>query len=523
MATANATCPTQRGESFRSEWLMAGIIVLWAMLMYPLIVRTGSVIVDGFQSLGAVAGASSPGALRWPMLGGFLGYDQTWGFHWIGWPLLRSLLLPVLPWSPTIDLGICCIIWGGMAWVLFRMVRRYEGQLAALSVAITALIAPGFLVAAQSYRPEILTAFALVMALSFWKQSSPFKRCLCFLLCLVLPTLHPLGLVVPAAWCGFDFLVGWKREGFIRAFRFATIRAFPLLLGCGLLVSWFVIRPLAWTQFKMNLESQRMMIDGLGTGYATFFRWGLGSLGSLPLIVLLATSAVFGLWRIALSFRSSEADKTDAVVLAAVGVLVALGFNILAKNPNSLHLVAILPLAAWLFASAIRTVSPRLSGISFLVPLGFAWCVFLALPIKQVVSLLKHRGVGYRDELTAGLKSLPKARRVLIPVAMWEAAASVPDSATSYRFSTFPNLMSNAQRADYERMLMAEMLPGDLLVWDALQDYGGIFNFVTSTALRHQVIRPMDDGAAWERLPDLLLQTVYTKSQTAVFEVYRKR
>lgn len=502
---------------------MAGIIALWAMLIYPLIVRTGSVIVDGFQSLGAVAGASSPGALRWPMLGGFLGYDQTWGFHWIGWPLLRSLLLPVLPWSPMIDLGICCLIWGGMAWVLFRMVGKNEGKLAAICVAITALVAPGFLVAAQSYRPEILTAFALVLALSLWNQSSPHKRILCFLLCAILPTLHPLGLVVPGTWCGFDFLVGWKRNGFVRSFRSVTSRAFPLLLGCGLLVSWFVSRPLAWTQFKLNLESQRMMIEGLGTGYATFFRWGLGSLGSLPLIVLLGTSAVFGLWQITRSFRSSESVETDSIVLAAVGVVVALGFNVLAKNPNSLHVVAILPLAAWLFVSSVRTASSRLSRISFLVPLGFAWCVFLALPIKQSVSLMKNRGNGYRDELKAGLKSLPEARRVLIPVAMWEAAVSMPDSATSYRFSTFPNLMPNAQRAEYERMLMAEMLPGDLIVWDAAQDYGGIFNFVTSTALRHQLIRPMDDSAAWERLPDLMLQTVYSKSQTAVFEVYRKR
>jgi hypothetical protein len=66
-------------------------------------------------------------------------------------------------------------------------------------------------------------------------------------------------------------------------------------------------------------------------------------------------------------------------------------------------------------------------------------------------------------------------------------------------------------------------LPGDLLLWDPLQDEAGIFNFVEATALKHQLIRPMDDPTVWERLADQQVAITYSKGQPNCFELYRKR
>lgn len=500
------------------------VYLLITILLFFVSRGTGSVIVDGFQSLGAVAGASGPGSLRWPMVGSFMGYDQTWGFHWVGWPWLRSLLIPLVSWSPQVDLGLCFLIWGATAWVLSRFVEKTEGSRVATMVGITTLVSPGFLVAAQSYRPEIPTALALVLTLSVWNSCSLAKGACRFLLCVLLPTLHPLGLVVPAAWSGFEFIAEWRQSGVMHAFQVAAVRILPLLVGSGIVVAWFASQPLAWAQFKLNLESQRMLIDGLGTGYGTFFRWGIGSLGAVPLIVLLAGSMSFGVWRVLNLLRTSERGPIEPIDLAAIGLIAALVFNIAAKNPNILHVVAVLPFAAWLFASANRFAWRLLSDREPWIPLALGWCLFLALPFKQGISLIQHQGIGYRAQLEKGLKEFPESRRILIPVAMWEAAAMTPaGSKTDYRFSTFPNLLPVAKRIEYEHDLLQEMLPGDLLVWDNLQDQGGIFNFVTTTALRHQLIRPPDDPAGWEQLPDLCLRTTYSKSQPVIFQVYRKR
>lgn len=504
--------------------LPIGLVLLAISAMLAVIAfGTGSVIVDGFQSLGAVVGSSQAGILRWPMLSNFLGYEHVWGFHWIGWPWLRSLLVPMLPWSPKLDLGICGTLWGLTAWRISCLAEEQDDRIGGIGAGLGAVLAPGFLVAAQSYRPEIPTALALVMAVSVWDATSRSGRLLRFVICMILPALHPLGLVVPGSWCLFDLLRNLREFG-PRAFLSVVPKSIPLLIGAGLMVAWMAFQPEALIQFKLNLKSQRMLIDGLGTGYSTFFRWGLGSIGALPLMVLLAGAVTRGAWLVIQSLRGDDRSKTEPLVLAGVGMITALAFNIAAKNPNVLHLVAILPLAAWLFISQIRLVR-RCFGIKVYGAVVMASLVlFSALSLKQGWKLIRNPGAGFRASLSNALESLPETRKILIPVAMWEAAIESPRRpGTEFQFSTFPNLLPNADRVTYEELVMCETRTGDLLIWDPLQDEGGIFNFVTATALKHQVLRPPDDPDGWERLADLRIPVNYSQGQPARFELYRRR
>lgn len=485
--------------------------------------QTGSVVVDSFQSLGAVAGAAGPGRLRWPFMGDFMGYDQTWGFHWFGWPFVRSLLLPVLPWRPMTDFALACLIWGGAAWLIARLAERLRQDSSGIWVGLLSVSAPGFMASLQSYRPEILTALVLVVALVTWEEKGRKEAVWRSVALILLPMLHPLGSVVPGCWLATTALLDWRRYRWKAAAIRTLPRAMALGLGVLLLLAWYGFQPTAWAQFQLNVRCQRLLVEGLGAGWLTFFKWGLGGISSIFLLSLFIPASLWGLRCVAGGLSPSLTSNRRLELLASIGVLVTLAFNIAAKNPNMLHLVAVMPMAAWLCQGFVHWVAgamPRRLGQFGLPALLLLFWVY---PLRQGLSCLRHQGVGYRDELADVLDGLPDSKRILIPVALWEAALSRPSSATEYRFSTFPNLLTQVERAEFERSLVDQLQVGDLLIWDPLQDDGGIFNFVTATALKHQVLRPPDDPEHWERLEDRTLKVTYSRGQPSSFQVYRRK
>jgi len=506
-----------------SAWFMA-LAVVWALVMSQLALRTGGVIVDSFQSIGPVAGAAGPGRLRWPMLGSFLGYDQVWGFHWIGWPLLRSLLLPVLPWHPAFDLALLCVIWAIAAVVVFRLAARQGDRAVGWAAGLVTMAAPGLLVVLPSYRPEIPTALLLVLLLAAWGKSSWRARFSQFVLLVALPLTHPLGLVVPGVWCLVAGYGDWKSGGFREALRHSWPRGLAIGIGVVLFATWYGLQPQALAQFRLNVATQRMLVEGLGAGYLTLFRWGLGGVSTIPLLALLIPAIGWGATMAIRVLTAPGKSPLDPRVLAGTGVIAAFAFNWVARNPNALHLTAILPLAAWLFCDAAGHLRRSRLAWSFWPGLAASLVVFALFPVRQAVLLMQHRGLSYRSEVADILEHLPPARRMLIPVSFWEAAQQQrPLTGIDYRFSTFPNILPRKERTDYETSLLAETRAGDLLVWDPVQDEAGIFNFVTATALKHQLIRPHDNPAEWERLPDASVPVTYSRGQTAFFEIYRRR
>ncbi len=510
---------TTRNESI----CCTAVAVLWILITVILVNCAGAIIVDGFQSLGGIANSSRPGDLHWPMMGSFMGYDHAWGFHWPGWPLLRSLLLPLLPWNPLIELSLLSMIWAATAWIGMCLVDRKSESRMKFWVALLTLTAPGFLVAAQSYRPEIVTAFGLVVALRYWRSCEKMAKVWRVAALIFLPLLHPLGLIVPVAWCGWELLWNIREHRLVKALLELTRKAWPIGLGVIALTSWFALQPEAWAQFQMNVESQRLLVAGMGTGWRTFFVWGLGSKSALPLVALLLGALVISVL-LPLRFFKNRQDSCNSIqCYAAVGLWTAVLFNIAAKNPNSLHLVAVIPLAVLLFVEGIAQIVKVMIPIGVRLAMAATLLVFLAYPIKLSYSFYRNNGQSYRGALVQLLAQLPDARKVLIPVAFWEAAQLKGRSnQTIYQFSTFPNILKQTERARYEGGVIAELQQGDLLIWDPLQEQGGVFNFVETTALRHQLIHPQG-AAQWERLADLNVPVRYSRNQSVCFEVYRKR
>lgn len=513
----STTAGSQPGwKALLGLWLLCSVLGLIAY-------KTGSVVVDSFQSLGAVAGAAGPGRLRWPLLGGFMGYDQTWGFHWFGWPFLRSLLLPLLPWRPPTDFALACLIWAVAAWLMARFAERLRQDGSGLWAGLFAVSAPGFMGSIQSYRPEILTALVLVVVLVNWDGKGRYAAAWRAAGLILLPMLHPLGSIVPGCWLAATLLLDGRQSGWRTAIARNLPQVFALGTGALLLVAWYGLQPAAWAQFQLNVRCQRLLMEGLGAGWLTFFRWGLGGLSSIFLLSLLVPACLWALRSVMGGFSPALSAGRRLELLASIGVLVTVAFNIAAKNPNMLHLIAVMPLAGWLCQRFFQAVSGRLPIWAGRACLSAVLMFFWIYPLRQGLSCLRHRGIGYRDQLADVVSGLPPAKRVFIPVALWEAVITDPKPGTDYRFSTFPNLLTRTERSDFERPLVALAQSGDLMVWDALQDHGGIFNFVTATALKHELLRPPDDPEHWERLEDRNLAVTYSRGQPSTFEVYRRR
>lgn len=521
--------PSSSGSSEGSRFriavpaLLAAACIIWSVVLWQLVLRTGGIIVDGVQSIGAVAGAEGPGKLRWPFLGSFLGYDQTWGFHWFGWPWLRSLLLPVLEWSPRNDLALISCLWALAAWCLFRMIARTSNVREAAAAGLFALCGPGLVVVIASYRPEVPTALGLVLLADAWSRESAWARARKLALLAILPSLHPLGFVVPLAWLGASAYLDWRGAGRAAALRRLWPGAAALAIGVAGFFCWYAMQPPAWEQFRTNVVSQRMLVEGLNAGYLTLFRWGLSGMGAIPLLALLvpavASSIVIGIS----CLRDPSNWNNKPLMLAAVAVAAGFLFNLVTRNPNPHHFTAVMPFAAWLLANVLGKAVARMRWKLFAPAAGVVLLLFNALPAKQMASLLKGRGTSYRSELTGVLNGLPPARRVLIPVCLWEAAVKQPGSAAKYRFSTFPNILPKQQRREFEEHLFEDSRSGDLLIWDQRQDDEGVFNFVKDVALRHEIIRPKENPGEWERLPDARVGVTYSRSQPSVFEIYRRR
>jgi hypothetical protein len=459
-------------------------------------------------------------------LGSFMGYDQTWGFHWPGWPLIRSVLLPLISWHPYVEFLILCSFWLVASWLLSDLVKKTSHAVLSRWVFVLSLMAPGYLVSLQSYRPEIITGFALVVCLWSWHSSKTFAKVLKFLTLLLLPLLHPVGFVLPVIWIVSEFLLLCRHIGVFSSFKKSLGPGLCFSVGVFCFFAWYARDSVTWMQFQTNLKTQRLLTQGMGSGYWDVLRWGYGFKGALPLILILGGGVLGSAFALHQDLRRKPGQgEISAVSMAALAFLSALAFNLITKNPNTNHLLAVTPFAVWLYAIAANAMLQH----HFLRLRGYALATTLlvcnVLVIKNSCLLWKKGGVSYRGTLHNALSQLPKESKVLIPVVFWEAAILLGKEKHErrYAFSTFPNIMTQADREQYEQMVLDELEPGDLLIWDPLQEKGGVFNFVTATALRHRLIQPESQFGAWEHLSDIHIPVQYSRGQSVYFQLYRKK
>jgi hypothetical protein len=369
----------------------------------------------------------------------------------------------------------------------------------------------------------------LLTALRSWQSKSNKGLILFAMSLMALPVMHPLGSVVPGAWLAWAALIHLRSGGWLPTLRVLWLPITLLFLGVLGLLAWFCLQEQAWQQFQCNLRAQRLLGEGLKTNHLTIFRWLFGGLSATPMVLLLLGGLAMGCAHLIESWRSASTkpqcvDEPSSITLAAVGLLAGFAFNWLLKNPNANHLTAIMPLAVILVILLLKKSHDRWGRT---IPFMAYFCLLMlssGLLFKYAWAMKNHGGMSYRAAVHQALTSLPQTRKVWIPVAFWEAAVLESRHAqTKYQFSTFPNVLASANRREYEQIALADMQPGDLLLWDPLQEQGGVFNFVTETALRHLLIGPTQQPEQWEKLRDIKIPVQYSRGQATDFVLYRKK
>jgi len=425
---------------------------------------------DGFQSVGTTFG-NRPSHLAWPMVGTFEGFDQAWGYHWFGWPMLRSLAGAVAPWTALGD-GIllhllrafaavlvgCCLFSNqrsiGAAWIGFSTVLLNRGWFCSMA----------FL-----FRPETATALLLWLAalpLLYKRGSrSTFVDRVSAGSLVLLPLMHPL------AWPSV-FLLALMGSLTIRHeakalnwFGKACLRWWlPVVVGFALFAGYYLAEPLRLAQLKDTLQTTALIRSGLGDSARRLFGDPKNIFYSGPVLLVVGLSAL-AVWRSAAA-RSSWI--WDGFGLSMAMVLLSLVYLLAAGHPNTGHATV---MASFLGYSAGRLFdldwrSMASSQIVRFSLIGHATLCSIPL-FLTAISFVAHAPASPRARAASVLSEALASTtgRVIIPLSLWEAAGRVSNQDLArIRFVTFPNWVPMSRRLAYERDLVSSLADGDMLV-----------------------------------------------------------
>lgn len=420
---------------------------------------------DGFQSIGASFGGNA-GHLSWPFVGNFEGYGDRWGYHWFGWPLLRSWFTGFLSFSP---MGDALFLHGVRALtgvlVALYIYRHYASPSASLLAFATILLQKGwFCSMAFLYRPETVGALFLWLAAEpLWTQHTwpRWRKIVSITALFVCPMMHPLAV---AAGCWVAVLGVVQGRIFLRE-SWASLFARWMLpcLGGGLCLIWYYASNENTYAQLMNTvrtmqEVKMNMIGVLKNMFLSlnnvFYVW--------PVSVLLLYS-LLALWQ-------KKVRGKELFYLFASSSLVGLGFAYLIAggHPNVGHAALMTPFLG-LWAAQVFVIQYQGSKLRTAVRVtSVLMVIFCTLPLLLVASAYVQSPPQSPRKQAGNILESALAQtkgQVVIPLSLWEAALMQdPEERARIRFSTFPNYASYDRRQAYENEVMESMREGDLLI-----------------------------------------------------------
>jgi hypothetical protein len=426
---------------------------------------------DGFQSTGAALGAA--GGFGWPFVGQFEGFDVQWGYHWFGWPLLRSWLLPLWSWSPMGDALVLHglrLLTAGL--VARKLARMGAGRAAVLVAFGTVILQKGwFCSMAFLYRPETLAALTLWLAASpllggrsgLWRGK--VEAMLSTIGLAASPLIHPLAVAATGVIAVFGIWTAVRREGATWA-RAIGCWGLPAAVGVALLVAYYGSSPIRLEQLMDTLATMSLVkktpflaLLGLVADVKNLFlTW--------PCVLFLALMGWLA-WR-----KESRASALTVGVILPISLLVLCFLYLVAGgHPNTGHAAVMAPFMGWL-AGMLVGLTGKARGAWLTramlvaqvavcaVPLFLAGAAFIVEPPRSARGIAVQ-AIDKALSLTTG--------KVFIPLSLWEAAAvRSPEERRRIRFTTFPNYAVLDRRADYERQVMVGLQRGDVLVTDSM-------------------------------------------------------
>jgi hypothetical protein len=449
---------------------------------------------DGFQSVGATFDGGV-GHLTWPMMGGFEGFDRAWGYHWVGWPMLRSLMGSIIPWSALGD-GIAlhsmrALLAIGVGGTLLRQLQSTK---AAWVGFLTVLLNRGwFCSMAFLYRPENVTALLLWIAalplIGKREYCSKFINIPSVLSLVLLPSMHPLAWPASILLAVVGSLTIRRSSGTSHWLRRSCLRWWlPLVFGFGFFAAYYMVDPLRMTQLKDTLQTTLLFKSGFEASARRLFLDPKNIFFSFPVL------AVLGLALLAFRCGSSfwKEWAWDGLGLSLALVLLSLVYLFAAGHPNTGHAVVMAPFLGY-SAGRIFSIDWRSVVVCrFARPALIGQVALCSMPlILTSSSFLFHPPESPRARANAVLaRALASTSgRVMIPLSLWEAAGAVSvRDRERIQFVTFPNWVSIERRLAYERNVLGSLVEGDVLIADGtppeLSDPANVLPWPRSATLR---------------------------------------
>ncbi|HEY8965980.1 MAG TPA: hypothetical protein VIM58_06030 [Candidatus Methylacidiphilales bacterium] len=483
---------------------------------------------DGWCYLAPAVFAHGPGALTTPLVGGFEGLDRIWGLHWPGVPLIESALFTWLPKS-----ALLWMMWNAAQWAAVIALATFwaaaapeegRGRQWALAAVPLLLMADRLLYCiGYSQRNEYLAIAALFVALfGVWRRARDNEEeplglvgWASLLAFFFLPLSHPLAMAAGAALLGALWIGRrWSpKPG--RPYLLAATAAYAA--GAAAFALYWIAHPAAWAILKEHASMNVRMSESYGRYYGKVFlsivhpRSHAGE-GVLLVLGLAVTAATGGRELAALIRRGEWTHGLLTRIVFAVCLAIAL------REHNPDYFAFALPFAGLLVAQGAA------EGASFLAARGLRRAPRLALAgLVLVVAFnavyLIRRAVDWdragRPDGRAELMTLRKqldtlpgaaAGRIVLPVAMWEAAAIAPGP---FFMDTLPWSCSPEREARYEAWLTSQLRSGDLLLLDATEPTPAYFRAGEWEALaRRRSVIPSSVIKDWVTGFDI---TVYRK------------
>lgn len=420
---------------------------------------------DGFQSIGASFGGRC-GRLSWPFLGNFEGYSESWGYHWFGWPLLRSFLSAVLSFSPSGDAMLLHIVRALTAiLVALHVFRQYSSAYASFVACAMILLQKGwFCSMAYLYRPETMAALMLWFSAEpiFCKQSCPmWRRCLSVLCMALSPMMHPLALLA-ASWVA---LLGiFQGRVFCRQAWLPLIVRWllPLIAGCLCFAAYYRLNEHAYKHLMDTIQTMHL----IKSDAATVVKNLLVSSNNVFLVwpcVFLSIISCFSCFR---KWITGHA----LFLLFSSGSLALAGFAYLlsAGHPNVGHAAVLAPFLGLWSAQVCLIRFGTMTFRRFVLASTVTMILFCTLPLMLVAFAFTQSGPVSARKQASEILAVALAEtsgNVLIPLSLWEAAQTVrEEDQARIKFSTFPNYAAVQRREAYENQIVESIGEGDILI-----------------------------------------------------------
>ncbi|MEM1058370.1 MAG: hypothetical protein AAGK14_03900 [Verrucomicrobiota bacterium] len=449
----------------RKWWALLALtaLLLWATAAYVHLHFLSTPTLDGWCYFAPAAFATFPPALFSPLLGSFAGLDAAWGMHWPGVVALQTVLLAPLPASSALHVLYFIGLWAALAllagWLAFRLSGNGWAGWVVAAVVLTDRAA--FAIAFEM-RPELATALAMLLTLALLIHSGDLGRRGWFgfyLLCFLLPTLHPMGVI----FCGALGLVlgalairgewSWGRY---------VVMAVCMAGGALGAVAYIVLQPAAWAQFKDHAAFNTVPFSWgytfwlhLKASYAPLYA------GFATYVLALAGAGYF------LLRQGPARQRQEARWLAPVASLFLISLLVAQVFHNKDYVTTLLPIALLLAAVLVVTILRHLGGWP---RLGVAVAVLALVALNaaywpaRTLNYVPYGLPDLRSEIVRFYDGLPEAPRVGVPIKLWQAAAIHPRPGVL--LTTLPHHATTPRREAYERFVGKQLRAGDLLVID---------------------------------------------------------